>query len=220
MQFDLPTLCVVLGIIMLLLASFRNIWTFVVGILQVALMSYVNFLNYEYYQTFLHIVFFLPMQFYGFWRWYDMGARLSGHTQLRHVRCMTFFRLGHTIGYSLLLFAVVWPLVYGVYLLLFNVGELQEIVMLTVFLDTLLIVCNVVGQILMSLGYKEQWYYWIVVNVVALAISVHSLLDQEVGSYDLSKLFMNTLYFLNSILGLYLWAKDAEVSLPVSHSDE
>lgn len=206
-QSIVEILCVALGVAMLVLAAMKNIWTFVVGMVQVALMSFVNYLNYEYVQAMFHVVFLLPMQFVGYWLWIDRGARLVGHSQLSRVRV-----IANGVGlrlslYVLALFLILTPCLYGISLLLLNSGAIEKIMLPFVLAETLLIVLNIIGQILMSLGFVEQWYVWIIVNILSLALSAHTLATEEVNNYSLSRISMDVLYFIISLIGLYIWRK-------------
>ena len=50
--------------------------------------------------------------------------------------------------------------------------------------------------------YLEQWYLWIIVNIVSIIMWIISLSQ---GFGDFATLLMWILYLLNSLYGLYKW---------------
>lgn len=200
-------LCVALGVFMLVLVAMKNIWTFVVGMVQVALMSFANYLNYEYVQALFHIVYLFPMQFVGLWLWRDRGADLFASPQLRRVRCIDHGVVKRIVFYTIGIFSVLTPFVYGVASLLKNAGVQEELLVSAVLVESLVITLNIVGQVMMSLALIEQWYLWIVVNVITMGMCMQTLLHQDYAVSSVSRMVMSILYFVVSLVGLFIWKR-------------
>ena len=82
---------------------------------------------------------------------------------------------------------------------------LPDIGMPRVLMDVLPLVCNVLGQLLMSTAYMEQWVFWIGVNVFSLAMWGNTLANDPGSSYAHIYLVKYGFYLINSINGLRNW---------------
>jgi nicotinamide mononucleotide transporter PnuC len=78
-----------------------------------------------------------------------------------------------------------------------------------VWLDSLILPMSIVAQILMTYGYRSQWLFWIVINIINVVIWAIQL--HGGGNSALSMLVLNIMMLINSLYGLYVWYK---------HSDE
>lgn len=74
-----------------------------------------------------------------------------------------------------------------------------------VLLDASLLPLNIIGQTLMSYGYRSQWVAWIAVDVIAIIIWYNQL--QTLSPAALSMLVLNVTMLVNAIYGAYLWFK-------------
>lgn len=76
-----------------------------------------------------------------------------------------------------------------------------------VWLDAFLFPMGVLGQILMSFGYREQWYCWVlvdIINVIAYFIRIFNG-----GGAAVSMFALQVVMLINAIYGTYLWFKTA-----------
>ena len=71
--------------------------------------------------------------------------------------------------------------------------------------DALSMMCNVLGQWLLSTAYMEQWIFWIGVNVASVAMWVLTLRQSPDSSYALIYVVKYSFYLLNSLNGLRIW---------------
>ena len=74
-----------------------------------------------------------------------------------------------------------------------------------VLTDALSMMCNVLGQWLLSTAYMEQWIFWIGVNVASVAMWVLTLRQSPDSSYALIYVVKYSFYLLNSLNGLRIW---------------
>ena len=75
-----------------------------------------------------------------------------------------------------------------------------------VLMDALSMMCNILGQWLLSTAYMEQWIFWIGVNVASVAMWVLTLRQSPDSSYALIYVVKYSFYLLNSLNGLRIWA--------------
>ena len=71
---------------------------------------------------------------------------------------------------------------------------------MAVLLDVVPLVCNVIGQFLMSTAYMEQWIFWMAVNITSIGLWISS--DQAFAPVYIVKY---SFYLLNSFNGLRIW---------------
>lgn len=170
--------------------------TFLFGLLDVSIYGVICYLNHIYGTAILHFVYFVPMQFVGYFQWRRMGS--SAVTQI-HPRCLG--RKGQWGVAGVLLVAVV-----VVYLVLcrFNDTPSGSFIKYAVLFDAVAVCCNVLGQLFMSGGYMEQWALWIGVNVASLVMWGMKLgTDGGAASVYVIKY---SFYLLNTIHGFRIWS--------------
>ena len=73
------------------------------------------------------------------------------------------------------------------------------------FLDAFVLVLNLIGQILMSWAYMDQWYLWNLVNVFSILLWTNRLMSAGSDSYTIVMVIKYSFYLLNSINGLRIW---------------
>ncbi len=204
----------VTGVTNAVLSANGSIWTFLFGLLDVVCCSIVYYDSGIMGTFALHVLYFLPMQFVGFWQWRRRGAgdRVTddeGKTRETKVNARRFtgkdwlkiaaaFVIGTTVAYSIL---------YGVDLAQFRAGKIVEIDKAKILLDASLVVLNILGQVLLSLAFTEQWYLWILVNIVSILLWTNRLTSPGASGYTAVMLVKYVFYFLNSLNGLRIWLK-------------
>lgn len=72
-------------------------------------------------------------------------------------------------------------------------------------LDSATAILSILATYLMMKRYAEQWYVWIVVNVVAVTLWIQTALHHETQGWAL--LAMWVAFLLNCIFGAYQWRK-------------
>ena len=68
-------------------------------------------------------------------------------------------------------------------------------------LDTVSNTCNLVGQILLLYGYREQWIFWLAVNCMQI------VMFSGINGFgiNINIIIMWSLFLINSLCGLYVW---------------
>lgn len=192
-----------MGILSSVCSANGKIWTFIFGLLDVSIYGVMCFLNWRdggpgLGNAILHMVYFVPMQFVGFWQWNKRGADTSNKVKARRLS-----------GSRRLLFTVIF--VAGSvlsYLIIsrFDKSAATSFIKVAVVLDVLPLVCNILGQLLMSMAYMEQWIFWIGVNVFSIAMWSVSMKNGE-SSYAVIYVIKYCFYLVNSINGLRIWIR-------------
>lgn len=171
----------IVNILCVILVAQGKISNYVFGTVGVLTYGYIAFINRIYGDFMLNILYYLPMQFYGYiqWKKADTSNTVGVKSMTNKERVLTT------------LMSAVAIVIYGFILKKLN-GQVP-------FLDSTSTVLSIVSMYLMSKGYKEQWCGWILVNCVS--ITMWALADTT----QISALLMWIIFLANSLIGLYKW---------------
>lgn len=189
-----------MGVLCTVCSANGKIWTFFFGLLDVSIYAVMCFIGAKYGNAALHALYFFPMQFVGFFQWKKRGA--EGSTQVKARRfCPREWLIAAA---SFLVLSVVVYLV----LVRFDKSAADSFIRIAVLSDAVATVCNLIGQLLLSMAYMEQWYFWIGVNVFTIIMWTVTLKkgDQDSG-YSIIYIIKYSFYLLNSLNGLRIWMK-------------
>ena len=187
------------GVLANVLSANGRILTFLFGLNDVTIYGAMCLLGARYGNAALHLLYFLPMQFVGFFQWRKRGVDSEGEVKARRLNGRQWALYGGIFGAGLLVAYFV--------LLALDQSEAAHIVKWLVLMDAFSMMCNLVGQYLMSTAYMEQWYFWIGVNVASVIMWVLTLRQDPSSSYALIYVVKYSFYFINSINGLRIWLK-------------
>ncbi|GGO06600.1 nicotinamide riboside transporter PnuC [Saccharibacillus kuerlensis] len=73
------------------------------------------------------------------------------------------------------------------------------------YLDGLTVVLSVTAQLLMVFRFKEQWWLWVIVNVLSIILWVRVVILQDSTDYGL--VVMYVAYLFNSVYGALNWQR-------------
>lgn len=171
--------------------------TFLFGFLDVSIYGVACWVNWKeggagLGNALLHFLYFVPMQFVGFVQWKRRGAKGESQVKAR--------RLSPAMRWAWLGISLVATVVLYFILARFDRSAAQGFLRVAVILDVIPLVCNVIGQLLMSTAYMEQWIFWIAVNIFSIALWINS--DQSFAPVYIVKY---TFYLINSFNGLRIW---------------
>ena len=187
-----------MGVLSTVCSANAKILTFLFGLFDVTIYGVMCFMGGKYGNAALHLLYFLPMQFIGFFQWRRRGA--SSGVQV-HARRLTS-RQWAVYGGGFLVGLVIS------YVVLLRIGSTQpqQVLKVTILMDALSMMCNILGQMLMSMAYMEQWFFWIGVNIASV-VMWSTTLSHSSASYALLYLVKYSFYLLNSLNGLRIWLK-------------
>lgn len=148
----------ILGICSVVLGAQGNILTFVFGFAQVMTYTYLCVVERFYAEIAINIYYFITM-IYGVYCWRN---RLSDNTLQVQTRCLS------RNVFPLLSVAIILISVLTGWLLHRYTDDPQP------YLDAFTTVPAIVAQVLMVLAYREQWYLWLAVDVLAVVMWIRA----------------------------------------------
>lgn len=185
------------GVLCVVLVAKGSIWNYLFGLVNVSLYAYISYKSSLYGDAALNALYYLPMQFIGWWQWRKRGAALSGNDAEHDAVQVKARRM--TVPQRVLLFTACAAAVVGIGFILRYVGDPQP------FKDSTTTVLSIVAQALMALAFMEQWFLWIVTNVVS--VIMWSVCVARGDFHAGVMVIMWVFYLLNSINGLRVWLK-------------
>ena len=189
-----------MGVLSTICSANGKILTFLFGLVDVTIYGVMCFVGAKYGNAAMHILYFLPMQFVGFFQWKKRGADAQSKPRARRFT-----------GRQWLLFSAIFLVAsVGLYFVLcrFDKSGAEQFLRVAVLMDAIATVCNILGQFLLSTAYAEQWIFWIAVNVSTIimwAVTLRDAPDPDAASYALIYIIKYGFYLLNSLNGLRLW---------------
>lgn len=187
------------GVVCVVLVAKGSIWNYIFGVVNVSLYAIISYKAELYGDAGLNALYYLPMQFVGWWQWRRRGAATSAGdpgAQNKDVRVRAR-KMTWTQRILLSIVCIVF-VVSGGYLLRY-LGDPQP------FKDSATTVLSIIAQALMALAFMEQWILWLVTNVISVAMwSVCAARgDAQAGLMVIMWVF----YLFNSLNGLRVWIK-------------
>ena len=185
------------GVLCVVLVAKGSIWNYAFGLVNVSLYAWISYKAALYGDAGLNALYYLPMQFIGWWQWRKRGAAMSESesagdgVQVRARRLDWSQRVLLVLGCFAAVTAVGFLLKY--------LGDPQP------FKDSATTVLSIVAQALMALAFMEQWALWIITNVISVIMWSVCVLRGEAHAGVM--VIMWVFYLLNSINGFRVWLK-------------
>ena len=185
------------GVLCVVLVAKGSIWNYAFGLVNVSLYAWISYKAALYGDAGLNALYYLPMQFIGWWQWRKRGAAMSESESAGDGVQVKARRLDWS--QRVLLVLGCFAAVTAVGFLLKYLGDPQP------FKDSATTVLSVVAQALMALAFMEQWALWIITNVISVIMWSVCVLrgDAHAGVMVIMWVF----YLLNSINGFRVWLK-------------
>ena len=185
------------GVLCVVLVAKGSIWNYLFGLVNVSMYAYISYKASLYGDAGLNALYYLPMQFIGWWQWRKRGAAVSesetgGSGVQVKARRFTWRQR------SFLAFGCIAAVVAGGFILDYF-GDPQP------FKDSTTTVLSIVAQALMALAFMEQWVLWIITNIVSVVMWVVCVARGE--AHAAVMVIMWSFYLLNSINGLRVWMR-------------
>ena len=187
-----------MGVVSTILAANGNILTFVFGLVDVLIYSY-TLLDQNVPMTLaLHLFYFIPMEFIGFFGWKKKGATATKAVQARRLK-------GKDWPWVILLFVGVYAVVlFAAWLIAKHQGAVN---IAKIAFDTAVTTANIVALVLMAKAYVDQWYLWTLVNITSIILWIIVLGSGEGSSYTVVQLIKYIFYLLNGFNAIRIWLK-------------
>ena len=186
-----------MGVLCTVLSANGKILTFLFGLIDVSIYGAMCLVGARYGNAALHLLYFLPMQFVGFFQWKKRGAKADNEVKARRLSGKQWMLYGG-------LFLAGLIIAYFI-LLAMDKTEAAGVVKWLVFMDAFSMMCNLIGQFLLSTAYMDQWFFWIGVNVSTITMWVLTLRQDPSSAYATIYIVKYSFYLLNSFNGLRIW---------------
>lgn len=191
------SIAAVAGVLCVVLVAKGSIWNYLFGLVNVSMYAYISYKASLYGDAGLNALYYLPMQFIGWWQWRKRGAAVSesetgGSGVQVKARRFTWRQR------SFLAFGCIAAVVAGGFILDYF-GDPQP------FKDSTTTVLSIVAQALMALAFMEQWVLWIITNIVSVVMWIVCVARGE--AHAAVMVIMWSFYLLNSINGLRVWMR-------------
>lgn len=183
------------GVLCVVLVAKGSIWNYLFGLVNVSLYALISYKAALYGDAALNALYYVPMQFIGFWQWRRRGAAMSETeagdkgVQVRARRFSWAQRVILAVGCAA-------AVVAGGFILK-HFGDPQP------FKDSTTTVLSIVAQALMALAFMEQWALWIITNIVSVVMWTICVVRGEAHAGVM--VIMWVFYLMNSINGLRVW---------------
>jgi len=190
-SFDaLGTIAGVTGIVCVVLVAKGNIFNYLFGLINVTLYAWISFKAELYGDALLNALYYLPMQFAGWYTWMRKRSAEESVTIIAR-------RLSHNQRYVLTAVSVLTVTAGAILLNLINDPQPVK--------DSATTILSVIAMYLMVKVYMEQWILWVVVNVISIVMWSISYIEGE--PHSMLMIIMWIFYLANSVNGWILWVK-------------
>lgn len=179
----------VCGISYTILAGKGKISCYFIGMIGTFCYSYLAFKNGFYGNLALYMLYYLPMEFIGIYKW-------KKHLK-KEVREIEKTHLSKKERIVYLCIAILLSVMLSFTLYLFN-GTIP-------YIDAAVTVLSVFGQLLTVKRCIEQWYVWFIVNSLSLVMWIYAYLN---GSNCFATIIMWAVYIFLSLYFLNAWKKE------------
>ena len=185
------------GVLCVVLVAKGSIWNYLFGIVNVSMYAYISYKASLYGDAALNALYYVPMQFIGWWQWRRRGAAVSqaeaggAGVQVKARRFTWHQRAILALGCAAGVIAVGYVLKHF--------GDPQP------FKDSATTVISIVAQALMALAFMEQWALWIITNVISVVMWCICVARGE--AHAAVMVIMWAFYLLNSLNGFRVWLK-------------
>lgn len=178
------------GIINVVLCAKGSILNYIFGLINVSLYAYISFKSKVYGDFALNLLYYVPMQFVGWWSWKKRGGN-ENYSSVKVRKMTTTQRILGGIATVVIVAIVAYIL------------KLAKAAM--PIKDALTTILSVIAMLLMVKAFMEQWVLWILVNLVSVVIWLTLTIKQE--PHAALMLIMWLFYTANSINGFIVWLK-------------
>lgn len=163
---------------------------YIFGLVNCVLYAIIAYQATLYGETMLNVLYYIPMQFVGFFVWSKHMNEETSEVAKRKMKPLGLLLMVGSIALSTYL--------YGLFLK--HLGDAMP------FVDAFTTVSSVAAMIISVRMYAEQWWIWVAVDVFSVYMW---WCDFRSGSDNMATLLMWVVYLGNAIIMLIKWEKEA-----------
>lgn len=161
------------------------------GLVNCVLYAIISYQAKLYGETMLNAIYYVPMQFVGFYVWSKNLNEETSEVNKKHM----------TNKGRILLLIVMLAGTFGYGLLLEKLGDAMP------YVDAFTTVSSVVAMIISVKMFAEQWWIWVAVDVFSVYMWWCNF---RVGADNMATLLMWVVYLGNAIIMLVKWEREAK----------
>jgi len=180
------TIAAIAGVICVVLSAKGHILCYLFGLIEISLYVIISWETRFYGEVMLNGLYFLPMQFIGFYHW----SKNIGSESLVKARNLTNMQ-----KLLLLISSLSLIFLYGFILELLE-GNIP-------YLDATTTVLSVLAMLLMVRAFVEQWWLWIVIDIFTVIKWLIALNEQEPNAAIMVAMW--SIFLINSFYGYFNW---------------
>ncbi len=184
------SLTAISGVVCVVMVARGNIINYLFGIINVTLYAWISYKAGLYGDTALNAIYYLPMQFIGWYSWVGRREKQESVTIIAR-------RMNRNERLLVAICAIVLVILTAYVLKHFN--DPQPIK------DSATTVLSVMAMFLMVKRFMEQWILWVIVNVISIIMWTIAFSSGE--SHSALMILMWVFYLINSLNGWITWLK-------------
>ena len=162
---------------------------YIFGLVNCVLYAIISYKVKLYGETMLNLIYYVPMQFIGFYIW---SKNMNNDThEVNKIHMTNKSRI------FWLIIMILSTIIYG-YILKY-LGDAMP------FVDSFTTMSSVIAMIISVKMYSEQWWIWIAVDVFSVYMWWTNF---SIGNENLATLLMWVVYLLNAIIMSIKWEKE------------
>ncbi len=163
--------------------------SYIFGLINCILYAIISYKAKLYGETMLNVVYYIPMQFVGFYIWSKNMNKETNEVKKRHMNCKKRI--------FWLLMMIVFTVLYGLILKYLNDAM--------PFVDSFTTISSVIAMIISVGMYSEQWWIWILVDIFSVYMWWTNF---SVGNDNIATLLMWIVYLTNAMIMCIKWEKE------------
>lgn len=162
---------------------------YIFGLINCVLYAIISFNAKLYGETMLNTIYYVPMQFYGFYVWHknmnsETNEVIKKHMTMKGRFISLLALIAGTVGYGFVLKAM---------------GDKMP------FIDSFTTVSSVAAMIISIKMFSEQWWLWTAVDIFSVIMWLVTFLN---GNDSMATLLMWIIYLGNAIIMCVKWEKE------------
>lgn len=159
------------------------------GLINCVLYAIISYKAKLYGETMLNVLYYVPMQFIGFYVWNKNMNKSTYEVNKIHMT--------NKVRIKWLIIMIFTTILYG-YLLKY-LGDAMP------FVDSFTTMSSVIAMVISVKMYSEQWWIWILVDIFSVYMWWTNF---SIGNENLATLLMWIVYLLNAIIMCIKWEKE------------
>lgn len=192
----LATVAAITGVIEPVLSAKGKSINWWVGLITVLAYGYISYENELYGMAFLNLIFYAPLQFVGYYKW----KHSENHNDVSQYSEVKVRKLNKKQWFVSFMSSVMLTVLF--YILCRTIMPSDQ-----PLLNALIVAISVVGNFVMINRFIEQWYFWLIVNIISIVLWIIVMLQSDTPSEIIPLIIMNIAKIGNILYGIYSWKK-------------